>query len=110
MTGRGVGYCTGYRMPGYESPIPGRGFGMGWGGGGGRGWGWRHQYYATGRPGWARFGYDRAWGAPLDPAYAPYAAPPTKEQETRFLKTQAEWLKEQLDAISKHIEELEQQT
>ena len=108
MTGRGAGYCAGYGAPGYANPIPGRGFGMGRGrGGGGRGW--RHQYYATGLPGWARFGYAPAWGAPPPAAYGPYAAPPTREQEAEFLKTQAEWLKEQLDAISQRITELEQE-
>ncbi|NMC44151.1 MAG: DUF5320 domain-containing protein, partial [candidate division Zixibacteria bacterium] len=59
MTGRGLGYCAGFGMPGYMNPAPGRGFGMGFGrgrgfGGGGRGW--RHWYYATGLPGWMRFG------------------------------------------------------
>ena len=106
MTGRGAGYCVGYDAPGYANPMPGRGFGMGrgrggaWGGGGGRGW--RHQYYATGMPGWARYGYAPAWGGP-------YAAPPTPEQETEFLKAQAEGLKEQLDAISQRIAALEQE-
>jgi hypothetical protein len=115
MTGRGAGYCAGYDMPGYAHPMPGRGFGMGWGrgrawgGGWGRGRGWRHQYYATGVPGWARFGYAPAWGAPPAPAYGPYGAPPSSEQEAEFLRTQAEWLKEQLDAISQRITELEQE-
>jgi hypothetical protein len=110
MTGRGAGYCTGYGAPGYANPMPGRGFGMGRGGGwGGGGRGWRHQYYATGVPGWARYGYAPAWGAPPAAAYGPYAAPPTPVQETEFLKTQAEWLKEQLDAISQRIAELEQE-
>jgi len=107
MTGRGAGYCGGYGAPGYANPVPGRGFGMGWGGGRGRGRGWRHQYYATGRPGWARYGYAPAWGAPPAAGYGPYAAPPTPEQETEFLKAQAEGLKEQLDIISQRIEELE---
>ena len=104
MTGRGAGHCAGYGTPGYANPVPGHGFGMGWGrgrawgGGRGRGRGWRHQYYATGLPGWTRFGYAPAWGAP-----------PAPKQETEFLKTQAEWLKEQLDAISQRITELEQE-
>jgi len=112
MTGRGAGYCAGYGTPGYANPVPGRGFGMGWGRGGGwgRGRGWRHQYYATGVPGWARFGYAPAWGAPPAAApYGPYAAPPTPEQEAEFLKAQAEGLKEQLDAISQRITELERE-
>jgi hypothetical protein len=107
MTGRGTGYCGGYGTPGYANPIPGRGFGMGRGrGGGGRGW--RRQYYATGLPGWARFGYAPAWGTP-PAAYGPYAAPPTREQETEFLKAQADALKEQLDAISQRIAELDKE-
>jgi len=100
MTGRAAGYCAGYDMPGYANPVPGRGYGLGWGGGWGRGYRWRNWYYATGLPGWARFGYA--------PAYAPYA-PPSKEQEAEMLKQQADWLKEQLDAVSKRIAELEQQ-
>ena len=101
MSGRGAGYCAGYDMPGYMNPAPGPGFGFGRGrgwGGGGRGW--RHWFHATGLPGWVRFGgASPAWG------YGPYA-PPTPEQETEDLKTQAEWLKEQLDAINQRIEEL----
>jgi hypothetical protein len=111
MTGRGAGYCAGYGAPGYANPMPGRGFGMGWGrgrgGGGGRGW--RNMYYATGLPGWARYGYAPAWGAPPAAAYGPYGAPPTPEQETEFLKSQAEMLKEELDAISQRIAELEKE-
>jgi len=46
MTGRRAGYCTGFGMPGFASPIPRRGwFGFGWWGGRrggrGRGRGWR---------------------------------------------------------------------
>ncbi len=107
-TGRGAGYCSGYDALGWANPIPGRGLGLGRGRGGGRGGfggrggGWRHRnwYYATGVPGWARFGYGPAWGAPP----APQA--PSREQETEFLREQAEWLKQQLDAISQRIEEL----
>ena len=110
MTGRGAGYCAGYGAPGYASPMPGRGFGRGRGGGwGGGGRGWRNQYYATGVPGWARYGYAPAWDASPASAYGPYAAQPTPAQETEFLKTQAEWLKEQLDAISQRIAELERE-
>ena len=101
MTGRAAGYCAGYDVPGYMSPMPGRGFGMGWGGGRGRGRGWRHGYYATGLPGYARFGPAQGW------AYGPYAMPPSKEQEVESLKAQAGWLKEQLDAITQCLTELE---
>ena len=101
MTGRRAGYCAGYAAPGYANSMPGRGFGMGRG--------WRHRFYATGLPGWARYGYAPAWGAPPAAAYGPYGAPPTREQETEFLKSQAEMLKEELDAISQRIAELEKQ-
>jgi hypothetical protein len=33
-------------------------------------------------------------------------APPTREQQAEALKGQAEWLKEQLDAINERIAEL----
>ncbi|MBN1811463.1 MAG: DUF5320 domain-containing protein [Anaerolineae bacterium] len=105
MTGRRAGYCAGYDAPGYANPMPGRGFGMGWGRGRGRGW--RNMYYATGLPGWARYGYAPAWGTPPAAAYGPYGVPPTREQETEFLKSQAEMLKEELDAIGQRIVELE---
>jgi hypothetical protein len=61
-SGRAAGYCAGFEMPGYANPGFGRGFGVGFGRGpgfGGRGVGgrgWRHRSYATGRPGWLRFG------------------------------------------------------
>jgi hypothetical protein len=40
--------------------------------------------------------------------YGPYAAPPTPAQEAEYLKAQAEMMKEELDAISQRIAELEQ--
>ncbi|MGA1845063.1 MAG: DUF5320 domain-containing protein [bacterium] len=117
MTGRGAGYCAGYGAPGYANPIPGRGFwgrggrGRGfWGRGGGRGF--RHQYYATGLPGWARAGYGRlAWGGPAvyPPPGAAYSGP-DKEQELQMLKDQADYFTEALDGIKKRIDELESKT
>jgi hypothetical protein len=83
-TGRGLGYCNDYEQTGAGVPPPGaRGvFGFGRGG---AGRGWRHRYFATGIPGWV---------------------PPTREQATADLMAQADWLKGQLDAIQKRIEEL----
>jgi len=115
MTGRRAGYCAGYGVPGFASFVPGRGFGGGrgwsggWGGGWGGGRGWRHWYYATGLPGWARFGYAPAWGEPPAWGYGPDVAPPSPQEEAGFLKRQAEWLQQQLDAISQRIQELEQE-
>lgn len=90
MTGRRAGYCAGYGMPGFANP------GMPWYHGGfgfqGGGRGWRNLFYATGLPGWQRFGF----------------TPPTPQEETESLKAQASWLKDQLDAINKRLEDLEQ--
>ncbi len=84
-TRRGMGYCGGYNQPGLTNPAPGFRSGFGFGGAG-MGRGWRHHFYATGIPGWVT---------------------PTLEQETANLKVQADWLKGQLDAIQKRIEEIE---
>ena len=82
------------------------GFGRGrgaWGrgfGGGGRGW--RHMFYATGLPGWARFGgYAAPYGSP-----APYP-PPDPEAEKQALKSQADALQSELDLIKKRLSEIE---
>ncbi len=96
MTGRGAGFCAGYAVPGYANPVGGRGF---WGfgrGGGGRGW--RHQFYATGLPGWARggFGFGAAAG-PIAPAGS----------EVDALKQQAEFLQNSLNQINQRIQEIE---
>lgn len=94
MTGRAAGYCAGYDVPGYVSPMPwGGGYSMGWGRGWGRGYRWRHWRYGAGWPGWPRFG--------------PAPAPMTRDQEVESLKAQAEWLKGQLDAVNQCLSELE---
>ncbi|MBI4725702.1 DUF5320 domain-containing protein [candidate division TA06 bacterium] len=100
MTGRAAGFCAGYSMPGYTNPAFGRGWGMDRGGfgrgfgGGGRGW--RNQFYATGLPGWMRFG--------TSPASMPEITP---EQEKMILKNQAEALQVEVDAIKKRLAEIE---
>ncbi len=102
MTGRGMGYCAGYDRPGYmNQDFWGRGFGRGYGRGAGfgvgrgGGWGWRNQYYATGQPGWARYGY-----APV----APYS--PTPAQEKEALSQAAKDLRSELKEIEKRLDEL----
>ncbi|HOJ59432.1 MAG TPA: DUF5320 domain-containing protein [bacterium] len=105
MTGRAAGYCAGYGVPGFANPVPGWGFGLGlgWGRGfrgGGRGW--RHMYYATGLPGWMRFGgYAAPYGFPI-----PYPQP-DPDREKQALKNQAAALQSQLDLIKKRLGELE---
>jgi len=107
MTGRGAGYCAGFGMPGYANPIAGRGFGMGFGrgrgsGGRGGGRGWRNMFYATGLPGWMRFGgYAAPYGYPT-----PYQEP-NPEMEKQALKSQADALQSELDFIKKRLDEIE---
>lgn len=97
----------------------------------------RWMYYATGLPGWMRFGYSPGWvgrsptglgpcasylmtGQWPMPGTAPvwgqwqgaaFESPAaTPETELAGLRSQAQWLKSQLDQITKRIEELEKQT
>lgn len=99
MTGRGAGFCAGFNMPGYANQVPGRGFlgrGFGRGGGGGGGRGRRNGFWATGLPGWMRFG----WGAQNAPAAS------AGDAERSMLVGQAEVLQQQLDAIKNRIDAL----
>jgi hypothetical protein len=100
MTGRRAGFCAGIGGPGYASPYAGGGFGMGLGRGRG-GWrgggrGLRHWFYATGLPGWARF------GAALAPK-----RPPGAEHEREALESHARALQSELEAIKKRLADLE---
>ncbi len=107
MTGRGAGYCAGNGMPGYANYGGGRG---GWfrgpriqsGGRGfsGRGRGWRNMFYATGLPGWMRYGGYYGQDAPYAPALS-------REDELRMLKDQAEYFKSALEDINKRLNEME---
>jgi hypothetical protein len=101
MTGRAAGYCAGYGVPGFTNPYGGRGLGMAWGRGGGRGMGmaWRR---GRGR------GPAGGWGFAPAPSAGPYAVPePTAEQELAALRDQADWLKQQMDAVHTRIQELQ---
>ncbi len=103
-TGRAMGYCAGFGMPGYANPIYGRGY-FGFGRSWSRGWfgggrGWRHCYWATGLPGWARkrYGYHPFWG---------YSYASTAKEEIDFLKEEAEFLKKELEEVQNRINTLE---
>ena len=113
MTGRAAGYCAGYPAPGYINPISGRGYGFGRGfGRGGGGWGRRNMFYATGLTGRQRTGYGYPamgnYGLGMPNYGVPYGAPaaPTKEQELDMLKSQAEYMEDELAGINKRIQEL----
>ncbi|MBN2073852.1 MAG: DUF5320 domain-containing protein [Actinobacteria bacterium] len=109
MTGRAAGYCAGYSVPGFANPYGGRYFGAGMGAFGGRGRGYRNWYYATGVPGWQRFGAGfPAWGGMA--GYGnPYMQGFSPDQEVKILKDQADILKKQLDDIQARIEEVQQE-
>jgi hypothetical protein len=108
MTGGGRGFCnsayTGYYGPGY-----GRGFG--YGRGYGRGRGMRRGFgagYGSGRGygrGYGRRDFYPAWGPAYAPAYGRYAMNP--QDEAGMLREEAEYIKQELDAFQKRLEELE---
>jgi hypothetical protein len=109
MTGRAAGYCAGFGAPGYENPIPGRGFRRGFlrdrnaldnGFGGGR-HGWRHMFYASGLPRWMRFG-----GYAARYQYQTPFQKPDPEIEKQALQIQAQLLRSELDSIEKRLAEL----
>jgi len=117
MTGRGMGLCAGYSMPGFETaPVGarggygfgGRGFpggGRGYPGAGGRGRGFRNMYYRTGLAGWQRM---PGYGSP--PVYGgqpPYAEAPTREEELNALKDEAAYLERELNAVKERMQTLE---
>jgi hypothetical protein len=97
MTGRAMGYCAGYGVPGFLNRWGGFG-GRGMGGGRGFGRGWRHRFYATGVPGWMAAGY-------------PYYGPPPvmPENELKALEEEAAFLERSLDEVKKRLEELEKE-
>ncbi|MFW9879847.1 MAG: DUF5320 domain-containing protein [Candidatus Thorarchaeota archaeon] len=105
MTGRGLGYCAGYDMPGYTK---GPGMGRAWGRGRGMGYG-------------RGIGYGRDWGrgyvVPIYPQYAPSIIPRINpDNQLNMLKQQKDYLelemndiKNAIDDISKRITELEKE-
>ncbi len=110
MTGRGLGYCAGNPVPGFMSPLPGRGF-WGWGRGRGRGRGWRNWFYATGLTGrqraamtWPTFD---SIGSNVMPGGVPFTPGTTSKQELDALKGQEEYLGDALEGVKKRIAELE---
>jgi hypothetical protein len=105
-TGRGMGYCAGYPVPGFMSPGPGLGFGRGFGRGFGfgRGRGWRR----GGRGFFGGYPYEMPYGYPYSPY--PMGSPfPSQEEEKEILKDEADAIEEELAHIKKRLKELEKQ-
>lgn len=95
---------------------------------------WRNMFYATGLPGWMRFGYSPGWGgmppraaylahtgqlpafrswcgqqAPVAPWWTgtPWGTqPPSREQEGAWLQSRTEALEEELQEIRQRLDEL----
>jgi len=110
MTGRSAGFCAGFVVPGYMNPVAGRGggFGMGFGRGrgfGGAGRGWRNRFFASGLPGWMRFG---GYGAPY--GYPMSASAPDPEMERKALRNQADAMESELNRIRKRLAEMDSGT
>jgi len=84
MTGRGAGFCAGYR-------LPRRAFGMGFG----RGRGFNRMFGFAGIPAWPYYEY---------PNYGSANVPAVDEKE--FLSKQADFLENQLEQVKKHLKEL----
>lgn len=99
MTGRQMGDCADSGVPRSASAAPGRGW-WGWGRGrrGGRGpWGrgFGAGPWGRGRRFWHSGSFGRGFGV-------------TQEQEVASLKDEAEWLKEQLDAVNQRLDKLQE--
>jgi len=82
MTGRGMGSCAGYSVPGYMNGRFGRGMGRGFG----RGFGWR------------------ARAMQVMPIQQPAVI--TEKQEKQFLEQDLNALKEEMKEIEKRLKEL----
>ncbi len=99
MTGRGLGYCAGYSVPGFANPIgSGYGRGMAWGrgGGGGRGLAFRR----------GRGGYFAPYAGFVPPAGVPF--PAVAPDEATALKSHLSVLEEQLAAVKARLGEIEE--
>lgn len=97
MTGRALGYCAGYGMPGgWRGP----GFGFGRGFRGGR----RGRFRGPGVHPWA------AWGQGYWPAQHPaYFGPPSRAEQQEMLQSQIEYLEDALQELKQRQSELEAQ-
>lgn len=84
MTGRGLGYCSGYTRPGYINPR----FGRGWFG---RGRGWVRGFYSRPTLGFWQNNYPTQISS---------------DEEVDVLKAEAESLKEELKNIETRIQEI----
>lgn len=99
MTGRGAGYCNSFATSDYAYPV---GFAGGLGGGlrcgGGRRF--RRMFYATGMPGWARYGHPENMGTNA----AAFDERTFLSNQTKFLENQLREIKERLSNLNEDAE------
>ena len=100
VTGRGLGYCTGYNSPGFTKGIPrgGRGYGRGWGRGFGRG-------YGRGRGFYRRDYYPEPYYEPAPIQRTPYQQP-TIGEEKAYLEDMINNLEEEIKYMKDRLQEL----
>ena len=96
MTGGGRGYCA-VNLSGTSAR---RGAGRGFFARGGGGRGYRNCFYATGLPGWMRAQKGMH-------AFGDVGRTVSKEDELSALKSQAEYLKAELEAVQTRVQDLE---
>ncbi|MEM3405414.1 MAG: DUF5320 domain-containing protein [Candidatus Pacearchaeota archaeon] len=87
MTGRGLGYCAGFNMPGYINNFPCLRFGLGF------------------RRGFGRRSFRARRMQQIIPI-TNYPIKMTKEQEKQFLERELEILKEDMKEIEKRLKEI----
>lgn len=117
MTGRGMGYCSGFQAPGFANA----GFGRGSAGRGavpfGRGRGNRFWARTTGLPGWYRTGVGypafgrwpaQAQTVPVQQTGFPFPQP-TKEQELQSLDQEKDIIRQEMESIEKRIAEIKKE-
>ena len=93
MTGRALGYCSGYSAPGFWGR--GRGFGRGFGRGS---WG-------RGRGFWCRGLYPDPYYGPT-PYYRDFNPEPTKAEEKTYLENLIKDLEEEMKSVKERMKEL----
>ncbi len=112
LTGRRAGYCAGYNVPGFMN-RPYGGFGAGRGRGLGLGFGRGIGARAGGRRRFFQAGGYYGYGAAPYPYEAPYYGGPVQEappvDEREYLNKQRDYIQEELSAINKRLDELEEE-
>jgi len=108
MTGRGLGYCAGFPVPGYMNPGPGLGLRRGgyfrWGRGFGRGYGRGFGWFWRRSPGWAPYAA-RYYSA--HPWYVPFGYPGAVDEDTA-LKNETQALKQEIKFLEDRLAEIDE--